>query len=581
MKNRKFSIGLDFGTNSVRALIAALDDGEEIATSIYQYQGGKDGIIVSDSDSNLARQDPNEYLAGMEVCVRETIEEARKKYGKSFSPEEIVGIGVDTTGSSPIPVDEKCLPLSFKPEFKNNPNAMTWLWKDHTSFEEASLITAKAKKFKQDYTEYCGGIYSSEWFFSKILHLARVDRKVYEASSSFVEHCDLMPAILTGETNPLLLKRSRCAAGHKAMYNAAWDGLPSQEFLSGVDPVLDGLRAKLYDETYTADFKAGGLCREWAGKLGLPEGIAVTAGAFDAHMGAVGAGIGHGTLVKIMGTSTCDMMVVPHGALTKSIKGVCGQVDGSIVPGYTGVEAGQSAVGDIFAWYREQVLWAIKNILPLTPEGKSVDTGKLFSESRRIAYEVLTEKAKLLKPGESGLLSLDWLNGNRTVLVDPNLTGQITGLTLGTCPEEIFLSLIEGTAFGSKVIMERIKEYGVKINEVVTCGGLAESNPFILQVYANVLNVPIKVSRAVQTCALGAAMFGAVAGGYFSKVEDAQKQMSGVKDVVYQPVPDTVNVYSETFRLYRELHDSFGTEEFKGNLYHVMKELLKIKRTNL
>jgi L-ribulokinase len=532
-----------------------------------------DGIILDDRDANLARQDPHDYVEGLEASVKGAVEDAKRVPG--FSADMIVGIGVDTTGSTPMPVDADGVPLAFHDEFAGNPNAMAWLWKDHTGHEEADLITRKAHEHDPDYTKYCGGIYSSEWFFSKVLHLANVDSRVYEAAASFVEHCDWMPALLVGDTNPKIICRSRCAAGHKTLWNTEWGGLPKQSFWSSVSPKLDGLIAKLYTDTCTADTNVGGLCAEWAEKLGLPAGIPVAASAFDAHIGAVGAGCRPGTLVKIMGTSACDMMVAPE--LHAQIKGICGQVDGSIVPGMIGIEAGQSAVGDIFAWYRDQVRWGVDNLLPSDTSDLSV----LSDRAKHMALEVLTDRTKRLRPGQSGLLSLDWLNGNRTILVDPNLTGLIVGLTLGTRPEDIFMALIEGTAFGARVIMERIQEYGVKVEEVITCGGLAEKNPFLMQIYADVTGRPMKVSRSAQTCALGAAMFGAVAAGHFAKVEDAQAVMCGTKDIVYTPNPGNVKVYDRLYTLYRKLHDAFGTRSFSENLYPVMKDLLEIKRTAL
>lgn len=573
MADRRFALGIDFGTNSVRALIADLATGEEVGTHVHEYTRGKDGIILDDRDANLARQDPHEHVEGLEACVTGAIRDAKRVPG--FAAEKIVGVGVDTTGSTPMPVDGDGVPLAFNDEFKGNPNAMAWLWKDHTGHEEAGLITRKAHEHAPDYTKYCGGIYSSEWFFSKTLHLANVDPKVYNAAASFVEHCDWMPALLVGDTNPRTILRSRCAAGHKAMWNAEWGGLPSQEFLSSVSPKLDGLSAKLYKDSHTSDAKVGGLCAEWARKLGLREGIAVAVGAFDAHMGAVGAGIKPDTLIKIMGTSSCDMMVAPN--LEAQIKGICGQVDGSMVPGMIGIEAGQSAVGDIFAWYRDQVRWGVENLLP----SDLSDRSDVPDSAKSRALQVLTEMASKLKPGQSGLLSLDWFNGNRTILVDPNLTGMIVGLTLGTRPEEVFMALIEGTAFGAKVIMERIQEYGISVNEVITCGGLAERNPFLMQIYADVTGRPMKVSRSVQTCALGCAMFGAVAAGHFPRVEDAQAVMCGLKDVVYTPNPANRTVYDRLYALYRRLHDAFGTRDFTENLHGVMKELLEIKRSAL
>ncbi len=583
MAGKHFVLGLDFGTNSVRALIADTSTGEEVASCIHDYTRGRHGVILDEKDPHLARQHPLDYTEGMEQAVRGALEAAGAAAG--FKPDAIIGIGVDTTGSTPIPVDADGLPLAFRKEFTDNPNAMAWLWKDHTAHAEAAAITGRARETSPDYTTYCGGTYSSEWFFSKIWHLAKTDPEVYAASASFVEHCDLMPALLAGDTDPARIKRSRCAAGHKAMFNAAWGGLPPQEFFSSLDGRLKGLTARLYTESHTAETRIGGLCEEWAKKLGLAAGTAVASGAFDAHMGAVASGIRPGVLVKIMGTSSCDMIIAPPGELKAAIPGVCGQVDGSIVPGLVGIEAGQSAVGDIFAWYRDQVHWSLEDLLPLTAAGRQLEQETMREaarQSRGLAYEVMSERAVRLRPGESGLLSLDWLNGNRTVLVDPNLTGVILGLTLGTRPHEVFRALIEGTAFGARVIVERLEEYGLSTDELITCGGLPNQNPFLMQLYADILGRTIKLARSDQTCALGAAMFGAVAAGTeqggFDNVEEAQAAMSALRDETFVPDMEHHAVYTRLFALYKMLHDSFGTRHHSGNLFPVMKDLLDIKR---
>lgn len=567
----KYAIGIDFGTNSVRALIVDIATGEEVGTFVHNYTRGTDGIILDD-DPNFARQDPRDYIEGLEASVRGAILDAQGKPG--FSPEAVVGIGIDTTGSTPMPVDTEGVPLAFHEEFGGNPNAFAWLWKDHTSYAEADLITRKAHEYNPDYTKYSGGVYSSEWFFSKVFHLGNTDSQVFDAAASFVEHCDWMTALLVGDTNPGTLLRSRCAAGHKAMWNAEWGGLPSQEFWSSLSPKLHGLIGKLYTDTDTADTRAGGLSAEWADRLGLPEGIAVAVGAFDAHTGAVGSGVKPGALVKILGTSACDMMVALPELVNAQIKGICGQVDGSIVPGMIGLEAGQSAVGDILAWYRDQVRWGAENLVP----AELSSNANLSDYAKSQALEVLTQRASRLKPGQSGLLALDWHNGNRTILVDPNLTGLIVGLTLGTRPEEIYMALVEATAFGARVIMERIQEYGIPVEEVITGGGIAERSPFLMQIYADVTGRPMKVSRSGQTCALGSVMFGAVAAGEFGNVREAQSVMSGLKDIVYTPDPERVKVYNRLYMLYRRLHDSFGTGDHAESLYSVMKELLEIKR---
>ena len=559
MASAKFALGLDFGTNSVRALIVDISNGSEVATYVCDYKRGIAGIITDEKNANIARQDPMDYVEGLDGCIKGAISKAKQV--KGFSPENIIGIGVDTTGSTPIPVDRNGQPLCFSSEFKDNINALAWLWKDHSSHNEAEEITDLARKMHPEYLAKCGGVYSSEWFFSKILHCLRSDPAVFKAAHSWVELADFIPGILTGESRPENLKRSVCAAGHKAMFNKDWGGLPAKDFMKSLSPELGDLRDRLYGEAYTSDTTAGFLSEEKAKDSGLKAGIPVGVGAFDAHMGAVGAGMKPGTLVKIIGTSTCDMMVVPDTEKLSDIPGLCGIVDGSILPGYFGLEAGQSAVGDIFNWF-------VGNLT--TTANQASDT-----------HQLLTEKASSLKPGESGLLALDWNNGNRTVLVDAMLTGLILGQTLSTKPEEIYRALIEGTAYGARIIVNRFEEYGVKVREVIACGGIAEKNSLLLQIYADVLGKPIKVSRSSQTCALGAAMFGAVAAGSesggYGNVEEAIEHMSGVKPEVYYPDKENSRIYERIFKLYQQLHDIFGMRQYFSNLYHVMKELIEIK----
>ena len=563
MTAQKYSLGLDFGTNSVRALLVEVKNGRELATSVFDYPSGRAGIILDSRNPNLARQNPADYLAGVESAVRKTLA-AAKKADRRFDPGRIIGLGVDTTGSTPLPVDSAGAPLAFRKEFRRNPNAMAWLWKDHTGFAEAAEITALAAREHPEYLAKCGGTYSSEWFFSKILHCLRTDPKVFEAATSWVECCDYIPAVLVGETRPGRMKRSRCAAGHKAMFNDAWGGLPEREFLATLDPKLGELRGRLYEKTHPADVRAGGLSKDWARRLGLVEGTAVAAGAFDAHLGAVGAGVFPGKFVKIIGTSTCDICVWPGDRELPDIPGLCGIVDGSVLPGYLGLEAGQSAVGDIFNWFVEY----------LEPGGP-----------RKGSHDELTRRAAKLRPGQSGLLALDWNNGNRTILVDQRLTGLLLGQTLHTKPEEIYRALIEATAFGALTIIRRFEEYGVRIDEVRTCGGIAEKNPLVMQVYADVTGKEMKIARSSQTCALGAAIAGAVAagpaaGGHRDFVS-AQEAMTGIRPKTFKPDPARQAVYAELYPLYRKLHDAFGTKSGAGSLYPVMKDLLAIRDREL
>ena len=551
MKN-KYSIGVDYGTNSVRAVVFDLADGSEVATAVDNYPSGDAGILLDSKQPLLARQNPRDYVDGFYRAVSKAV-----KKGK-IDPACVVGIGVDTTGSTPIPVDQNGTPLGMLPEFKNDLDAQAWLWKDHTAVAEAAEITAKAAKSKDRYLTKCGGTYSSEWFWSKLLHCQRVNPRVFQAAYSWVELADFVPAFITGNTDPNQLPRCICCAGHKAMFNDQWGGLPSAAFLKSLDPDLALVRLRYNGHTQTADQKAGGLCDAVAAKVGLIAGTPVAVGAMDAHMGAVGAGIKPGTLVKIIGTSTCDMMVHPLSEPLADVPGLCGIVPGSVLPGMYGLEAGQSAVGDIFNWF-------VKH-----------GATKAYSDNGDVHKNLSRDAAKLL-PGESGLLCLDWNNGNRTVLVDQLLTGLTIGTTLHTTAAEIYRALIEATAFGALTIINRFEEYGVKVKEVVNCGGIAEKSPLTMQIYADVCNRPMKISRSPQTCALGAAIFGAVAGGAFKNAKDAQKKMTGVKDMVYTPNKKAVAVYEQLYKLYRSLHDAFGVKTHKGNLWHVMKELIEIR----
>ena len=559
MTTAKYALGLDFGTNSVRALVVDVANGGEVGTAVFDYPSGTAGILLDPKDATLARQNPADWILGIEVAVPEALA-AAKKAVKGFDPAAVVGLGVDTTGSTPLPVDRAGKALALYKEFKKNLNAQAWLWKDHTAHAEAAEITALAAAEHPEYLAKCGGTYSSEWFWSKILHALRTDAKVAAAAFSWVECADYIPALLTGTADPLRMKRSRCAAGHKAMFNDRWGGLPAKAFLAKLDPRLGQLRDRLYQRTFTSDVPAGGLTKDWAKKLGLRPGIAVAVGAFDAHLGGVGSGVETGRFVKIIGTSTCDICVWPASKKLPDVPGLCGIVDGSVLPGYLGLEAGQSAVGDIFNWF-------VNVIEPGGPKKGS--------------HAALTRGAAALEPGASGLLALDWLNGNRTVLVDQRLTGLLVGLTLHTTPAEIYRALVEATAFGALTIIRRFEEYGVKIRDVVNCGGIAEKNPLVMQIYADITGLPMKVARSAQTCALGAAMAGAVAagrrGGGHATFAEAQAAMGGVKRTAYKPDPARHKVYLELYALYRQLHDAFGTKSWSGRLANVMKDLLALK----
>ncbi|MFZ1979073.1 MAG: ribulokinase [Bacteroidota bacterium] len=557
----KYVIGLDFGTNSCRSLIVDTKNGKELATHVYAYPSGNDGVIVDPHDPNVARQNPADYIKGIEAIIKGALKKARS-VRKSFSASDVIGIGVDTTGSSPMPLDVHGSALCFSKQFKNNPAAMVWLWKDHSGYAEATRITALASEIRPGYLSKIGGTYSSEWWWSKILHCLKTAPEVFDAAYSWMEICDWIPAMLVGQTSVSAMKRSICAAGHKAMFNRSWNGLPDQEFLNKLAPELAVLRPRLYDEAFTAEEPAGFLSPAWADKLGLSEHVAVAVGAFDAHMGAVGAGIGAGTLVKIIGTSTCDIMIHPHQQQLQDIPGVCGIVDGSVMQGYYGIEAGQSGVGDIF-------LWLVNTLVPDS-----------YGKTQEEKFKNLEAVAAKLKPGESGLLALDWNNGNRTILVDVRLTGLLLGQTLHTTPFEIYRAIIEATGFGALEIIDRIEQYGVQVRDVINCGGLAVKNKLMMQIYADIIGRPMKVSRSGQTPALGAGIFAAVAagkqaGGYDS-VEDAEAAMAAQTDE-YMPNKEHHETYQKIFALYKQLHDGYGTRQWSGSMFNVMKDLLAIR----
>lgn len=547
-----FTLGIDYGTNSVRALIVDCSNGRELGSCVVDYPTGRQGILLDPADPHLARQYPGDYLFGLEKSVKGALVEAAKTSG--FSPDKVVGIGVDTTGSSPIPVDAQNVPLALHDQWRENPAAQCWLWKDHTSHREAARITATAAKHRPQYIAKCGNTYSSEWFWSKIWHCLNTAPDVFDAAYSWVEFADYIPAVLAGIDDPKQVKRGVCAAGHKALYCDEWNGLPDKEFLALLDPKLAALRDRLYEKACDATEAAGVLCPEWAGKLGLPAGIPIAIGEFDVHYGAIGSGIREGMLVKAIGTSTCDCCVVSASKKVADIPGICGIVKGAILPGYYGIEAGQSAVGDIFKWWVEVVC-----------EGD----GSMHAQ--------LTAEASKQRPGQGGLLALDWNNGNRTILVDPMLSGLIVGQTLHTTRAEIYRALIEATAFGARAIIERIKEYGVPVERVVCCGGIAEKNPFLMQIYADVTGCAMQVAGSSQACALGAAVSAAVLAGVHADFPAAQKAMTSVKPQVWKPQPENQKIYDRLYSLYRRLHDAFGGVDRSADLSGVMKELIEIK----
>ncbi len=553
-----YTIGIDYGTNSVRAVVVDCADGRVVGTNVFDYPSGDQGVLLKPGDPHLARQNPADYVEGLRRSVAAALDAAAAGE-KGFSRERVIGIGVDTTGSTPLPIDAAARPLALDPRWTDDLAAHAWLWKDHTSAEEAAAITETARRHAPEYIAPIGGTYSSEWWWSKIWHCLKVAPGVFDAAASWVELADFVPAVLAGVERPRDIVRCVCAAGHKALYSDTWGGLPSKAFLARLDPKLADLRDRLYDTAWPPGRPAGTLSSAWAGTFGLRPGIAIAMGGFDAHYGAVGSGVRAGTLVKIIGTSTCDCAVAPTSDRIQNIPGICGIVDGSIMPEYFGIEAGQSAVGDILKWWVEGVC-------------KGGET--LHAE--------LSREAAGLKPGESGLVALDWNNGNRTILVDTRLTGLIVGQTLHTTRAEIYRALIEATAYGARAIIERVRDFGVPVERVVCCGGIAEKNDLFMQIYADVIGQPMLIAGSPQTPALGSAVSaavtaGATAGGYDSW-HDAQDRMTSLKAKRFEPDPTARAVYDELYGVYRELHDAFGgVAGAEADLGSLMKRLLAIK----
>ncbi|NCI46794.1 ribulokinase [Sediminibacterium soli] len=544
MRKQQYAIGVDYGTDSVRSIIADTATGEEIASAVYYYPRWKQGLYCDPSESRF-RQHPQDYIEGLE----QTIQACLQKAGAGIAA-QVCAIGVDTTGSSPVAVDESGQPLALSPAFAKNPNAMFVLWKDHTSVGEAAEINQHAGRFDTNYLQYVGGIYSSEWFWAKLLHILRADEAVRKACHSWVEHCDWIPFLLTGGKHISELKRGVCAAGHKGLWSEVFDGYPPNEFFTGLDPLLNGYVNTLGKHTYTSDQPAGTLSKEWAQRLGLPETVVVAVGAFDAHMGAVGGQIEPYHLSKVMGTSTCDILVAPKKDLEgNTVKGICGQVDGSVIPGLLGLEAGQSAFGDTYAWFRNMLIKPMRELLQQSGMEDSEKTIQYLDEQ---LVPHLSRQAAALPLAENDELALDWFNGRRTPDANQYLKSSLHGLDLATDAARIFKSLVEATCFGARSIVERFREEGVEVKGLIGLGGVAKKSPYIMQVMSNVMNMPIRVHKSEQTCALGAAMFAATAAGVYGKVEDAMQHMGQGFDTTYFPQTNTVAHYNARYRRYRE-----------------------------
>lgn len=539
-------IGIDYGTDSVRAVLVDAANGKEVSTAVREYPRWKDGKYCDPSSSQF-RQHPLDYLECLEQSVKECIQ-----YAGPAAAKTVRAISVDTTGSTPIAVDRQGVPLAMHAAFAENPNAMFVLWKDHTATAEAAEINTHAARFKVDYLKYVGGIYSSEWFWAKLLGVFRADEAVRKATYSWVEHCDWIPFVLTGGKDVQQMKRGVCSAGHKALWAEEFGGLPSEEFFATLDPKLKGIRAQLFAQTFTADKPAGKISAEWASRLGLPEDVVIGVGAFDAHMGAVGGQIEPYHLSKVMGTSTCDMLVAPrHEMKGKLVRGICGQVDGSIIPGMIGLEAGQSAFGDTYAWFRSVLTWPLKHLIN--------DPAMAREASDKLIREISKQAAQ--RPVRiDNVLSLDWLNGRRTPDANQELKAVIEGMNLATDAPAIFQSLVEGTCFGARAIVERFVEEGIPVKGLIGMGGVARKSPYVMQVMADVMGMPLRIHASDQTCAAGAAMFAATAAGIYPRVEEAMTAMGQGFEKTYVPNETHREVYNRRYDRYKKLGNFHATK---------------------
>lgn len=560
----KYTIGIDYGTNSVRAVLINISNGHQISSSVYEYPSGINGIILDEKEPLLARHNPKDYVTGLEKVITSLLSKVNQEF--CITSDSIIGIGIDSTGSSPMPIDITGCPLAFNDKFKDKPNAYVWLWKDHSSIDEAEEISSLASKIRPEYLSKVGGHYSSEWFWSKILHCVHTTPDISKSAWSWVEMCDWIPALLAGNTIPERIKRGICSAGHKAMFHPDWEGWPDQEFLTKLDPELNRIVKTLNQNTFTVGEKAGYLSLEWANRLGLKKGTVISVGGLDAHLGAIGAGISPNILVRNIGTSTCDMMISALEIKQPFVSGLAGIVPGSILPGYYGLEAGQSAVGDIFKWYTSLI---------------SDSSSKIKIYSIKNIYEELQVDALKIYPGASGLLSLDWFNGNRTILMDQRLTGIIIGLTLNTTKAEIYRALIEGTAFGARTIIEHFEKAGIRIDRIINCGGISYKSPLIMQIYADVLGKKMEISESQETASLGSAIAAAVAageelGGYID-FSSAIKAMTKVANISYYPDSKKSSIYNKLFSLFSMVHDTFGKNNNQLDMYSLMKSLVYLK----
>ena len=541
--NEHYVLGADFGSDSVRVVILDAKDGNVVGSYVSYYQRWKKGLYC-DKKINQFRQHPLDYTESLTEAVNKAIEEAKKNFNDVAV--KIRGICIDTTGSTPCLCDKEGMPLAMSDKFKDDPDAMFILWKDHTSVKEADEINEVSHNNDVDYTQYLGGVYSTEWFWAKTLHVIRNNKAVKDAVYTVMEHCDWITALLCGNTNPNTIKRSRCAAGHKCMWHKSWGGYPPKSFFDKFDSKLGDIRDSLGTETYSTETIEGYLTKEWASKFGLNEGILVCVGAYDAHIGAVGGLVDVGVLVKSIGTSTCDVTIgnIASGK-EKLVKGICGQVDSSVVEGYIGYEAGQSAYGDYYSWFRNILMWPYKNIIKSTEEETEIFEKKILP--------LLEEEASKIKTDENSPVAVDWINGRRTPFANQNLKATIFGMSLGVDAPVFMKMLLESTAYGARAIIECFEDGGIEIKKVMAIGGVARKSVLGMQILADVTNREIYVTKGDQAPAIGAAVFAAKAYGLYDTVFEAQNALSAGIDRIHKPIKENVEIYEKLYKKYKEL----------------------------
>lgn len=536
-----YVVGVDFGSDSVRAIVVDTKDGKTLSQGTAFYKRWKAGLYQH-PDKKIFRQHPRDYLEALEECVRKAVAQLDKNAWLG-----IVGIGIDTTGSTPAPVNREGVPLALLEEFSECEDAMFHLWKDHSSGQEAEEINEVFSEGTEiDYTKYQGK-YCSEWFWAKILHTVRKDEKIREAAYTWIEHCDWMVGELVGETRPEFMYHSACAAGHKALWHSAWDGLPAEKCLNKLDPYLWKVAKRYGQAPKAASVSAGKITEEWARRLNLPEKTIVSGSSFDAHAGAVGAGIRHGNLVCTLGTSAVDMLIEkPEKLEGKNIKMLCGQAEDSIVPGFVGIETGQAAFGDVFAWYKKLLLWPVKQAAAYLEKEEAARLYEAMEENLLTLLQNEAEKS----PKEAFPLALDWFNGRRYPDTDDFQTASIGGLTLGVDAVSLYQGLVFGTLCGLKRLVDGFEAEGVEIKQITAVGGIAKKSRYLMQMMADLLGKKVKIVDSTQTCALGAAIYAGAASGIYRGMEEALECMAAKSAQEFVPDKTKRVFYQEKYQEY-------------------------------